>query len=122
MRSSPTAPMCCSKFWDGQTLKPASIVPILNLSAAPLIRTRRLALLILIAVAACGGNPPTTVPGASASTAVGPTLALTLAQAQQTAGDFLNDWAANNYDAMYALLHVKSQGVTSHADFVSAYA
>ncbi|MHB8628321.1 MAG: penicillin-binding transpeptidase domain-containing protein [Aggregatilineales bacterium] len=81
----------------------------------------RVGLLLIVAVAACSGYQSNGAPAASASTDPAPTLALSLAQAQQTAGDFLNDWAANNYAAMYQLLHVKSQGVTAQADFVAAY-
>ena len=81
----------------------------------------RIGLLLLITIAACNVNPSTNAPASSGSTDATPTAALTLSQAQQTAGDFLNDWGAGNYGAMYQLLHVKSQGITTQADFVAAY-
>src|SRR5579859_3325222 len=85
------------------------------------MRFRRLALLVLIVVAACNGNPSNASDVASTPSDNAPTVVLTLAQAQQTAGDFLNDWTANNYDAMYKLLHIKSQGVITEPDFVASY-
>ncbi|MHB8626414.1 MAG: penicillin-binding transpeptidase domain-containing protein [Aggregatilineales bacterium] len=85
----------------------------------------RVGLMLLMTLTACGaysaGAPANGNTGTSSPTDAGPTLALTLAQAQQTAGDFLNAWVTANYDAMYGLLHIKSQNTTSHADFVAAY-
>ncbi len=80
-------------------------------------RTRRVVIvLIILMLAACA----TPTPGAPPAQQV-PTLALSMEQAQQTAGDFLNAWAANDYDGMYQLLHVKSRGATSQADFQAVY-
>ncbi len=83
---------------------------------------RRLSLIVMIAVvlAACSSASGSTGTAFSPAQA-GPTVALSLEEAQQTAGDFLNAWVAGNYDAMYKLLHIKSQGTISQANFTAIY-
>ena len=89
-----------------------------------LIKRLGLFALILSLLAACS-SPSASTPADGADkvqpAAAGPTLALTIEQAQQTAGDFLNAWNAGNYDAMYSLLHVKTQGTITRADFATSY-
>lgn len=84
-------------------------------------RSRRFTLFVLVLVlAACTTS---SAPGAAPPVLQGstPTVALTMEQAQQAAGDFLNAWNANDYETMYRMLHVKSRGATSRADFDGAY-
>jgi penicillin-binding protein 2 len=79
-------------------------------------------MIVVFLLAACSSLSPASAPtGPNAAAPGEPTLGLTLAQAQQTAGDFLNAWSSADYAAMYRLLHVKSQGVTAQADFVALY-
>jgi len=86
---------------------------------------RAIALLLMFSLAltaACNVAPavaPTAI--TSGTAAIITPAGLTLADAQQVAGDFLNAWTADRFDLMYQLLHVKSQGVTTQADFQSAY-
>lgn len=85
------------------------------------IRPRGLTVIVLLLLAACGSLPPASRVDQSHAAASEPTLGLTLAQAQQVAGDFLNAWSSADYAAMYRLLHIKSQGVTSQDDFIALY-
>ncbi len=94
-------------------------VNLARVQASQSNKSKLLLLAILVGLAACGSNPqngaPMPISGAE------PTLALSFEQAQQTAGDFLNAWAATDYESMYKLLHVKSKGATARADFEAAY-
>ncbi len=85
------------------------------------IRPRGLTVIMLLLLAACSSLAPASVSNSPASAPNQPTAGLTLAEAQRVAGDFLNAWSSTDYSGMYRLLHIKSQGVTSQADFIALY-
>jgi len=86
----------------------------------PISRAVRLLVLIAVLLAGCTAAPSPTTPVVISATGI--PAGLSLEAAQQVAGDFLNLWVANRYDAMYTMLHIKSRDATSKADFVNAYA
>jgi penicillin-binding protein 2 len=65
-------------------------------------------------------SAPTTAPK-STKPPSGPTSSLTIEQAQQTAGDFLNAWSMGNYEGMYQLLHIKSRDAIPLLEFIASY-
>jgi penicillin-binding protein 2 len=77
-------------------------------------------------VTACSPAASPTAPAApnnitpiAATTA--PINNLTIEQAQQTAGDFLNAWALGSHETMYNLLHLKSRDATPKDEFIGDY-
>jgi len=77
-----------------------------------------ISLLAACNTAPASNNTPPTVANTSPTTA--PTT-LTMEQAQQTAGDFLNAWALGGYETMYNLLHIKSRDATPKDEFIESY-
>jgi penicillin-binding protein 2 len=78
-------------------------------------------LLVLLGVlgvlTACNPAPKNVAPTIPGVAPTNPPVTLTIEQAQQVAGDFLNAWALGSHEAMYNLLHIKSRDATPKAEF-----